>query len=310
MASNLEQRLTAAPARTDTSGGAKTIFDLIKASEKQFAVALGRTIDPERFVRVALTTVRTNPSLAGCNPQSLLAALMLSAQLGLEPGGPLGHAYLVPFKNEVTFIPGYRGLITLARRSGEVASIRAHAVFDGDEFSYELGLDQDLVHRPTALDREDPAKITHVYAVAKLRDGSDPVFVVLTRAQVEKFRKRSKAGGNGPWVTDWEAMALKTAVRRLMTWLPLSVEATQAAKADAVVVRDAIDVDLIAADTEPVVSVAPAGVDPDTGELVDPDPEPGPPAPAKRGRRSTTPDDEHVETHPADELPDTHPDAE
>ena len=135
MASNLEQRLTAAPARTDTSGGAKTIFDLIKASEKQFAVALGRTIDPERFVRVALTTVRTNPSLAGCNPQSLLAALMLSAQLGLEPGGPLGHAYLVPFKNEVTFIPGYRGLITLARRSGEVASIRAHAVFDGDEFS-------------------------------------------------------------------------------------------------------------------------------------------------------------------------------
>jgi recombination protein RecT len=267
---NLAQKLDAvevagaAPARRDAEAG--TIFDLIKRSERQFAVALGKTIDPERFVRVATTTIRTNRALASCNPQSLLGALMLSAQLGLEPGGPLGHAYLVPFKNEVTFIPGYRGLIDLARRSGAVASIYAHAVYDGDAFEFELGLEQRLVHRPTATDREDAARISHVYAVAKLRDGSDPVFVVLTRAGVEKYRRRSAAGNRGPWVTDWEAMALKTAVRRLMTWLPLSVEAQAVSKTDAIAVRDVIDVELLEEDLEPLVEV-PAGVDGATGEL-------------------------------------------
>lgn len=265
----VEASATTTPARrANAEPAAGTIFDLIKRSERQFAVALGKTIDPDRFVRVATTTIRTNKQLASCNPQSLLAALMLSAQLGLEPGGPLGHAYLVPFKNEVTFIPGYRGLIDLARRSGAVASIYAHAVYDGDAFEFELGLEQRLVHRPTATDREDPDRISHVYAVAKLRDGSDPVFVVLTRAGVEKYRRRSAAGNRGPWVSDWEAMALKTAVRRLMTWLPLSVEAQAVSKTDAIAVRDVIDVELLEEDVEPLIDV-PAGVDGATGELED-----------------------------------------
>ena len=291
---NLADKLEA----VETAGSAParrgdTIFDLIKRSERQFAVALGETIAPDRFIRVATTTIRTNRNLASCNPQSLLAALMLSAQLGLEPGGPLGHAYLVPFKTEVTFIPGYRGLIDLARRSGAVTSIYAHPVFAGDEFVYELGLDQNLRHVPAGPDRDDPSKITHVYAVAKLRDG-DPIFVVLTRNEVEKFRRRSKASDRGPWVTDWQAMALKTAVRRLMTWLPLSVEAASVAKADAINVRDVIDVNLIDDDQEPVIDIP--AVDTATGELVDAEAVDVEPAvvveaevvaePAKRGRAS------------------------
>lgn len=232
--------LTDALATTPATGAAverassksKSLIEELKSLEPALRKALPSQLDAGRFVRVATTTLRMNPALSRCKTQSVLGALMVSAQLGLEPGGPLGHAYLVPFKDECTFIVGYRGLIDLARRSGHIASIYAHAVFEGDEFSWQLGLAQDIHHIPKAEVRDDPAKITHVYAVARLRDGSDPVFVVLTRNEVEKYRKRSRAGSNGPWVTDWQAMALKTAVRRLATWLPLTVEATAAIALD------------------------------------------------------------------------------
>ncbi len=232
----------------------QTIFEQIKAMEPAFRKALPSQVDAGRFVRVATTTIRTNKGLQRCNPQSLLGALMVSAQLGLEPGTPLGHSYLVPFKDEVTFIIGYKGLIDLASRSGRIASIRADAVFDGDEFSWELGLNPTVVHRPHADDRDDPARITHVYAVARFTDGSEPMFVVLTRSQVDKVKGRSKASGSGPWVTDWEAMALKTAVRRLAKWLPLSIEAQRGVALDEKVIPSLLgdDDDVIDVDSEDV----------------------------------------------------------
>src|SRR5579875_1232064 len=184
-----------APQRTTT------VIDLVRSMRDQFAAALPRQLDADRFVRVAMTTLRTNPRLLQCDQQSLLAALMISAQLGLEPGGPLGHAYLVPFKSEVTFIVGYRGYIDLARRSGMVRSVYAEAVREGDEFQWTLGLHRDIVHRPG----RERGELTHVYAVATYRDGTDPDFVVLDRAKVDSFRRRSKAADDGPWVTDYEA---------------------------------------------------------------------------------------------------------
>lgn len=237
----------------------KTIFDLIRDQQAGFSKALPASITAERFVRIAITSVRTNPKLAKCEPMSLLGALTLAAQLGLEPGGPLGHAYLVPFGREVTFIVGYKGLINLARRGGDIADIYAEPVYEGDEFSWSLGLHRDITHQPTAADRDDPTKVTHVYAVAKYRDGSDPSFIVLTRAQVEGFRARSKAAKNGPWVTDWTAMALKTGIRRLSTWLPLSAEVARALAADEqpisridVNVDDFIDIDAIDDEGQPL----------------------------------------------------------
>lgn len=240
---DLAQRVAEADAAQqaglETSPRTKTILDLIRDRQHMYGEVLGRTIDPGRFVRVALASVGKNRQLLACDQSSLLGALMLSAQLGLEPGGPLGHAYLVPYGRQCTFIIGYRGYLDLARRSGQIASIYAEPVFDGDEFSWELGLHRDIVHRPTAADRVDPAKVTHVYAVARLTDpNAEPIFVVLTRAEVDAFRKRAKASGNGPWVTDWVAMARKTAVRRLATWLPMSVEIAAAASADERVVTN------------------------------------------------------------------------
>jgi recombination protein RecT len=218
------------------------IAQLIERQRSGIERALPAGMNVERFTRVAITAVKMTPALLKCDSVSLLGAVMLSAQLGLEPG-PLGHAYLVPFGTQVQFIPGYKGLIDLAMRSGKVTSIYAHEVRVGDEFDFEWGLEQRLVHKPAAKRGE----VTHVYAVGKLAVG-DPVFMVLTRDEVEGYRARSKAGKSGPWVTDWTAMALKTAVRRLVTWLPLSVELATATQGDALVVRSLDDLDTIEPD--------------------------------------------------------------
>lgn len=222
----------------------KTIFDLIRDNQAGYARALPSMITPERFVRVAITAIRTKPALARCNQQSLLGALMLSAQLGLEPGGPLGHAYLVPFKNEVTFIIGYKGMIDLARRSGAISSIYAECVYEGDEFSWQRGLHPDIEHKPLAEDRDDATKITHVYAVARFKEpGEEPQFEVLTRAQVETYRKRSKQPNGEMWSKDYPIASKKTAMRRLFSWLPISVEAARGLAVDEQVITK-LDVDV------------------------------------------------------------------
>lgn len=231
MATNtvLRDRLASTRTAQQTGKPAATVFDLIERMKPELQRALPGQLDPNRFVRVALTTLRMNPGLARCKQESLLGALMLSAQLGLEPGGPLGHCYLIPYKDECTFVLGYRGMIDLARRSGKISALYAHAVHERDEFHYELGLQPALRHVPGDGDR---GKVTHVYAVARFTDGSEPQFVVLTTEDVERYRKRSRAAQNGPWVTDWEAMALKTSVRRLANWLPQSIEFSTAFRAD------------------------------------------------------------------------------
>lgn len=148
---------------------------------------------------------------------------MTSAQLGLEPG-PLGEAYLVPYGDQVTFIPGYRGLIKLAWNSGQLRTIAARVVHENDEFSYAYGLHPDLVHKPG---RGDRGGITDVYAAATLLDGGAE-FEVMSVAEVEAIRARSRAGKKGPWVTDWEAMSRKTCVRQLAKWLPMATTLNRA----------------------------------------------------------------------------------
>ncbi|MBU0572057.1 MAG: recombinase RecT, partial [Candidatus Omnitrophica bacterium] len=136
-----------------------------------------------------------------------------------------------PFKTTCQLMIGYQGMLDIARRSGLVTSIWGHVVREGDYFEWELGLEPKMVHKPSNLqDREDKA-ITHVYAAARMK-GGDTIFDVLTKAQVDKRRKRSRASGSGPWVTDYEAMAVKTAVRALWKWLPKSAEMAKAAAID------------------------------------------------------------------------------
>jgi recombination protein RecT len=161
---------------------------------------------------------------------------MQCAQLGLEPGSALGHAYLLPFENrrkgiaEVQFILGYRGMIDLARRSGQILSLEARAVYASDKFHVALGLNPDLIHEP-AWEDEDRGSLRFVYAVAKLKDGGTQ-FDVMSRAEVERVRSKSKAGNSGPWLDHFEEMAKKTVIRRLFKYLPMSIEMAGAMEQD------------------------------------------------------------------------------
>lgn len=203
--------------------------------KQQMALALPKHMTADRLARIATTEIRKNPLLARCEQQSFLGAIMQCAQLGLEPGGALGHAYLLPFNNrkngtvEVQFIVGYRGMIDLARRSGQIVSLSARTVYENDEFSYEYGLDETLKHKPC--EGSDPGKLTHVYAVAKLKDGGVQ-FDVMSFEQVMAVKAQSKAGNSGPWMTHFDEMAKKTVIRRLFKYLPVSIEMQTAVTLD------------------------------------------------------------------------------
>jgi recombination protein RecT len=183
--------------------------------------ALPRHMTPDRMARIALTELRRVPKLMECNPRSFFGAVIQASQLGLEPGSGLGHAYLVPYKNECQLIIGYRGMIDLARRSGNLVSITARVVHAKDDFSYSYGLDETLKHVPST--DPDPGQLVYVYGVARLKDGGVQ-FEVMSKGEVDKIRARSKSSSSGPWVTDYDAMARKTVIRRLWKYLPTSVE--------------------------------------------------------------------------------------
>ena len=198
----------------------KTIFDIIQAGAKQFATALPKHINTDRFVRIAITTIRQNPKLAQCSQESLLGALMVSAQLGLEPG-TLGQCYLIPYGRECQFQIGYKGMIELLRRSGQLKDIYAYSVYENDDFEITYGLDRNLIHKPNLANK---GNFLGCYCVAILKDDTS-AFEYMTKEEIEAHAKKfSKTFGNGPWKTDFEAMAHKTVVKKMLKWLPLSVE--------------------------------------------------------------------------------------
>lgn len=165
---------------------------------------------------------------------------MQCAQLGLEPS-ILGHAYLIPYKNkkkengrewyedECQFQIGYKGLIELARRTGQISSIIAHGVHEKDVFEYEYGINDKLRHVPADSER---GQIVRYYAVAKFKDGGY-AFVVMSKRDIEIHRdKFSKAKSYGPWVDHFDEMAKKTVLKALMKYMPISVEFQRAVDQD------------------------------------------------------------------------------
>lgn len=218
-----------------------TIRELLHRSREQIAMALPKHMDADRLMRVAMTSVQRNPALQEADPVSLLGAIIQSAQLGLEPDGVLGEAYLIPFKNrrkgitEVQFIVGFRGLISLARRSGEIVSIAAHCVYENDTFIFEYGLDEVLKHVPAL---ENRGQMKAVYGVAKLKDGGHAI-EVMSRSDIAAVRDSSqgyqsavKYKKSHPWIDHYEEMARKTVIRRLAKYLPVSVEMMKAVAVD------------------------------------------------------------------------------
>ena len=226
----MTETLTTALERSAQPKEAKTILDLIDRQKPELEKLIGATIGVERFARTVLTELRRTPKLYDCAPESLLGAMMLAAQLGLEPG-PLGHVYLVPFKREVVFVVGYKGMVDLAYRSGLVKDVATGLVFEGDAFEWREGTRPFLDHTPSGPPTE--RDWTHAYAVARLRTGGT-VFRVIFPEDAEKAKTKSANGASpaSPWQTDYHAMIRKTAIRRLAPMLPQSPVFARALGAD------------------------------------------------------------------------------
>ena len=232
-----------------------SIPDMIKALQPEIRKALPSMITPERFTRMALSSLNNNPQLLECTPMSFIAALMDAAQLGLEPNTPLGQAYLIPYRNkdkgvvECQFQIGYKGLIDLAYRNERLRSIEAHTVYENDEFYYELGLDARLKHIPAWDERGD---IKGFYAVFKLDNGGYR-FEVMSKNDVDRFRdiySKTVNSAYSPWNTSYEEMAKKTVIKRVLKYAPLKAEFKRALTLDGTVKTD-ISMDMSEVVNEP-----------------------------------------------------------
>jgi len=215
------------------TGGGPTIQQYIKQMSGEIKKALPSVMTPDRFTRIVLSALSVNPKLAATTPKSFLGAMMTAAQLGLEPNTPLGHAYLIPFRNhgvlECQFQIGYKGLIDLAYRSGEVIVTDAFTVYEGDEFSFCYGLNPDLVHKPVLQDRGAPICF---YGIFRTKNGGYGFKVMSVEDIRAHARKYSKAYSSGPWQTNFEEMAKKTVLKQVLKYAPLKSDFVRAIAQD------------------------------------------------------------------------------
>lgn len=254
----------------------KTMQAYIKAMEPAIKKALPSVITPERFTRMVLSALSATPKLAECSPQSFLAAMMTAAQLGVEPNTALGQAYLLPYRNhgqmECQFQLGYKGLIDLAYRSGEVSVIQAHTVYENDVFEYELGMDPKLRHVPAKADRGEAVAY---YAMFKTKDGGYG-FEVMSVDDVQRHAQRySKSYGSGssPWRSNFDEMAKKTVLKRALKYAPLKSDFVRGVAQDETIKAELSD-EMYAVPDETVFEaegeeIGSTAVDTETGEVID-----------------------------------------
>lgn len=246
----------------------KTMQSYIKAMEGEIAKALPSVITPERFTRMVLSAISTNQKLGSCTPASFLGAMMSAAQLGLEPNTPLGQAYILPFQNkgvlEAQFQLGYKGLIDLAYRSGEVEVVQAHIVYANDKFECEYGLEPKLTHIPADKDRGEAVK---VYAMFKTKSGGYGFEVMSmedVRIHAEKYSKAYSTSFS-PWKTNFEEMAKKTVLKKCLKYAPLKSDFVKGIVQDGAV-KSGLSEDMYEVPND-VVEAEFTEVDTETGEV-------------------------------------------
>jgi len=219
---------------------------MLEQYKPEIAKALPKHLNADRMARIALTAFRRNPKLGECNPRSIFAAIIQASQLGLEPD-TLGRSFLIPYKQECQFVPGWKGLMDLMNRSG-AATAWTGAVFEGDEFDYALGDSPFVRHKPG--DESDPEFLTHVYAVGRVINATWPVIEVWTKKRVVKHRDRhNKVGRLHYSFQHFEMYARKVVLLQVLKYLPASFELSAAVAlndaaetgSQGLTVRDAID---------------------------------------------------------------------
>ena len=270
MENAIQKSTSNAPAK---NGEKKTITDLIKIMEPEIKKALPSVLTPERFTRMVLSALSTNPKLGACTPKSFLGAMMTAAQLGVEPNTPLGQAYLIPYRNhgtdEVQFQLGYKGMLDLAYRSGDVSTVQAHTVCENDRFEYALGLDPKLEHVPARTNRGNPI---YYYAIIRMKDGGF-CFSVMSKEEVEAHAKKysqAYSSSYSPWKTNFDEMAKKTVLKKALKYAPMKTDFVRGMTQDMTVKTEISDDMYTVADTSDLVEVSDEAVaDPATGEVVD-----------------------------------------
>ncbi|WP_196598597.1 recombinase RecT [Pectinatus frisingensis] len=247
--------------------GVKSIKDLVISMKSQIEKALPSVMTGERFSRMVLTAMSANPQLQQCSPKSFLGAMMQAAQLGVEPNTPLGQAYLIPYRNkgnlECQFQLGYKGLLDLAYRSGEVTIIQAHEVCEHDVFEYEFGLEPKLKHIPALRDK---GAVTHYYAMFKTKS-SGYGFHVMSADEVREHAKQySKSANNSysPWTTNFDEMAKKTVLKACLKYAPVKTEFVRGISADETIKSNISD-SMVAENDE--TTYDDINVDIETGEI-------------------------------------------
>ena len=232
-----------------------TIKGAIVAMKDQIAKALPAVITPERFTRMVLTALSTNPQLQMCTTNSFMGAMMQAAQLGVAPNTPLGQAYLIPYKNkgqlECQFQLGYRGLIELAYRGGDVTDIQAHEVYENDIFEYEYGLHPNLIHKPALSNR---GNVVLYYAVFHTKSGGYG-FHVMSKEDIQNHAKKYSKAGNSqysPWATNFDSMAKKTVLKQCLKFAPIKTDFVRGIAADETI-KSEIREDMVDVSDETVI---------------------------------------------------------
>lgn len=229
----------------------KTMKDYIEVMKPEFEKALPEGFSAEKFTRMAITAVNKNPALAQCTMSSFFSALMNAAQAGLEPNSPLGEAYLIPYRNkgqmEVQYVVGYQGRLKWAHRDHVI--VTARVVYENDEFSFQYGMNEELIHKPALTNRGKPIAF---YATWKSKDYGSESFTVMSKEDVDEHAKKfSKAysSGSSPWVTNYESMALKTVVIQALKYAPKSME-TRRFESNDETIKNTISSDMSEVDSE------------------------------------------------------------
>lgn len=230
-----DTRAANAVAASNAASATKTLQSQINLMQGEIKKALPAVLTPERFTRMVLSAVSANKDLAACETKSFLAAMMQAAQLGLEPNTPLGQAYIIPYRDNKSgtlraqFQLGYKGMIDLAYRSNQVSVIDAQVVYENDEFDYELGLEPKLKHKPALSNRGKPILY---YGMFRTKDGGFGFQVMSYDDIVAHARKFSKAFTSGPWSTNFDEMAKKTVLKKVLKYAPLKSDFLRGISAD------------------------------------------------------------------------------
>ena len=192
----------------------------------QMALALPKHMTADRMTRLALTAFSTSQQLQKCTHQSIAASIMTAAQLGLEPGVN-GAGFLIPYGSTCTFVPGWKGLVDLVARSGR-GTVFTGVIFKDQEYTFTDGARRDLViHNET--DLQDPADITHAYAIGWVKDSAMPVIELWRVTKIEKHRdKYNKVGKRHYSFRDWEMYARKIPLLQVLKYMPCSIEVSNA----------------------------------------------------------------------------------